>query len=202
MLDAPLRKLIDPVLARAAKPMAAAGLGANMVTLAGAVAALVALASIMEEHYLLGLALIVLNRILDGLDGAVARLTKATDLGAYLDIALDFIFYGGVPFAFALADPGRALAASFLIFSFIATGSTFLAFAVFAARRGIETDARGRKSLYYQGGLTEGTETFIAFAVACIWPDWFGIVAYVFGTLCFVTAGMRVGEAVQSLRPS
>ena len=200
MLDAPLRKFIDPVLARAARPAAAAGIGANTVTLAGVAAALAGLASIAEEHYLLGLAFIIANRILDGLDGAVARQTKATDLGAYLDIALDFVFYGGVPFAFALADPGRALAAAFLIFSFIATGSTFLTFAVFAARRGIESEARGKKSLYYQGGLTEGTETFLAFAIVCIWPDWFGVVAYVFGTLCFVTAGMRIGEAVQNLR--
>jgi phosphatidylglycerophosphate synthase len=200
MFDAPLRKFIDPVLARAAAPVARLGISANTVTVAGFAAALAALAAIAAEHYWLGLFFIVANRLLDGLDGAVARQTQATDLGGYLDIALDFVFYGGVPFAFALADPGRALAASFLIFSFIGTGSTFLTYAVFAARRGIVGETRGKKSLYYQGGLTEGTETFLAFAIICIWPDFFGVVAYIFGTLCFVTAGMRIGEAVASLR--
>jgi phosphatidylglycerophosphate synthase len=202
MLDAPLRKLIDPYIARAAAPVAGTGISANQVTLAGFAVALAALASIATEHYLFGLVFIVLNRLLDALDGAVARQTAATDLGGYLDIALDFVFYGGVPFAFALADPGRALAASFLIFSFIGTGSTFLTYAVFAARRGVETELRGKKSFYHQGGLTEATETFIAFALVCIVPDWFGVVAYIFGTLCFVTAGMRIGEAVSSLRSS
>ena len=81
--------------------------------------------------------LIIANRVCDGLDGAVARVSGTSDLGAYLDITLDFLFYSAIPFAFAVADPNKALAACFLIFSFVGTGSSFLAFAIIAQKRGI-----------------------------------------------------------------
>ncbi len=147
--------------------------------------------------YLPGLALLLLNRLADGLDGAIARRRGITDLGGFLDIVLDFIVYSGIVFAFAVAAPERnALAAAFLIFSFVGTGCSFLAFAVMAARRGVETEARGRKSLYYLGGLTEGTET-IAFFVACgLLPQLFPILAVVFGLLCWLTTMGRIMTAV------
>ena len=198
MLDAPLRRWIDPPLARAAVPLARYVRSADAVTIFGFALGLGAAMAIARHAYLIGLLLFALNRLCDGLDGALARATKVTDLGAFLDIALDFIVYAAIPFAFALADPTRALAACFLIFSFIGTCATFLAFAVFAAKRGLATDLRGQKSLYYLGGLSEGTETFLAFAIACLRPEWFSIVAYVFGALCFITAGTRVAAAVRS----
>ena len=200
MLDAPLRKLIDPPFAGLASRVSRYPISANMVTVAGFVAGLVAFAFIVTHRPLVALTFIVLNRALDGLDGPLARVRQPSDLGAYLDIVFDFLFYALIPFGFALADPSRALAAGFLILSFIGTGTTFLAFAVFAAKRGLVTDVRGSKSFFFIGGLTEGTETFIAFALACIFPDWFGVVAYVFGTLCFVTTGTRIASAIGMLR--
>ena len=90
--------------------------------------------------------LIIANRVCDGLDGAVARSAGGTDLGAYLDITLDFLFYSAVPFAFAVADPANAMAAAFLIFSFVGTGSSFLAFAIIAQKRGISTEIREKRA--------------------------------------------------------
>ena len=70
----------------------------------------------------------------------------STDLGGFLDIVLDFIVYAGMVFAFAVADPGaNALAAAFLLFAFMGTGSSFLAFAMMAAKRRLSTDLRGRE---------------------------------------------------------
>ena len=150
---------------------------------------------------LLGLALLLLNRLCDGLDGAVARRRGVTDLGGFLDIVLDFLIYAAVPFAFALADPAaNALPGAFLIFSFMGTGSSFLAYAIMAAKRGIATELRGRKSLYYLGGLTEGTETIVAFVLACLWPAWFPLIAWTFGALCWLTTATRIVAAVQTLR--
>ncbi len=130
------------------------------------------------HRYDLGLGFIVANRIADGLDGAIARHSRVSDAGAFLDIALDFIFYAAVPFAFALARPEEALASAFLILSFVAAGSSFLAYAVIAGKRGLTTDLNGTKSIYHIGGLTEGSETFIAFALACLFPNWFGAICY------------------------
>jgi len=200
MLDAPIRRLIDPPLDRVGAALARAGVRADWVTWAGFVLGLCAVPAIATGTYWAGLGFVALNRLLDGLDGAVARHSKVSDAGAFLDIVLDFIFYPAVPFAFALAQPANALAAAFLVFSFIASGSTFLAYATIAGKRGLTTDLRGKKSFYHIGGLTEGTETFATFALACIFPNWFSIICYVFGTFCFVTGGTRIAAAIANFQ--
>jgi phosphatidylglycerophosphate synthase len=201
VLDARLRRLIDPPLDRLSVPLAARGTSANAITVAGFAIGIAAVAAIAFRAYLPGLVLLLLNRLCDGLDGAVARRRGLTDLGGFLDIVLDFLIYSAVPFAFALADPAaNALAAAFLIFSFIGTGSSFLAYAIMAAKRGVATELRGRKSLYYLGGLTEGTETIFAFVLACLWPALFPWIALIFGLLCWLTTATRIAAAVQTLR--
>jgi phosphatidylglycerophosphate synthase len=201
MLDARLRRLIDPPLDRLSRPLAGLGLSANGATLVGFGLGLAAMAAIAAQAYATGLALLLLNRLFDGLDGALARQRGVSDLGGFLDIVLDFIVYSGVPFAFALADPAaNGLAAAFLIFSFTGTGASFLAFAIMAAKRGLATELRGRKSLYYLGGLTEGSETIFAFVLACLLPAWFAPIAWLFGALCWLTTLTRITVAWQTLR--
>jgi phosphatidylglycerophosphate synthase len=140
-----------------------------------------------------GLALLLASRLLDGLDGSVARLTQPTDAGGFLDIALDFVFYAAIPLAFAVAHPAtNALPAAALLASFIGTGSSFLAFAALAEKRGLTDTALPGKSFYFLGGLTEATETITVFAAMCIWPEHFAVLAYGFAALCAITTGMRV----------
>jgi phosphatidylglycerophosphate synthase len=201
MLDAPLRRVIDRPLERLCGPLAAVGLTANALTLIGFAIGLGAIAAIALQAYVVGLGLLLVNRLFDGLDGALARRQGLSDLGGFLDVVLDFIVYSGVPFAFALADPAaNGLPAAFLIFSFVGTGTSFLAFAVMAAKRGLSSELRGKKSIYYLGGLTEGTETIAAFVLACLLPGWFPAIAYVFGTLCWLTTTTRIAVAWQTLR--
>lgn len=201
MLDSRLRRVIDPPLDRLAQRLVPGTISANSVTLGGFALGLAAMAAVAAEAYALGLTLLLLNRLADGLDGAVARRHGVTDLGGFLDIVLDFIVYAGVVFAFALADPtANALAAAFLIFSFMGTGSSFLAFAVMAAKLGLVTEARGRKSLYYLGGLTEGTETILVFVAFCLFPGAFPALALVYGLLCWLTTLGRILTAWQTLR--
>ena len=201
MLDARLRRLIDPPLERLSRDLEGSWLTADRTTLIGFLIGLGAVAAIAWQAYGLGLVLILINRFLDGLDGALARQAGISDLGGFLDIVADFVFYSGVPFAFALAAPAaNGLPAAFLIFSFIGTGTSFLAFAVMAAKRGLESELRGRKSLYYLGGLTEGSETILVFVLACLWPAWFPVIAWAFGALCWLTTATRVALAWQTLR--
>ena len=96
----------------------------------------------------------------------------------------------------AVADPGHALAAAFLIFSFVGTGSSFLAFAIIAQKRGISTEVRGKKGFFYLGGLTEGGETIIFLLVAVLYPQVFVPLAWIFGLLCWVTTCTRVWSAI------
>jgi phosphatidylglycerophosphate synthase len=116
-----------------------------------------------------------------------------------LDITLDFIFYASAVFAFALAEPERnALAAAFLTTSFMAPAATFLTYAIFAQKHGITTDIRGAKSLYYLGGLSEGFETIVVLCLSCVFPDWFPVIAVVYGIMCWITGGTRIAVAVQT----
>lgn len=144
---------------------------------------------------------IVANRICDGLDGMVARLHGTSDAGAFLDIVLDFLFYGAVVWGFALADPqANGAAAALLLFSFLGTGSSFLAFAILAERRQLINRSYPSKGIYYLGGLTEGTETIAVFLFFCLFPQWFAVLATGFAVLCLITTATRITFAVSTLR--
>ncbi|NGQ92781.1 CDP-alcohol phosphatidyltransferase family protein [Rhodobacter sp. HX-7-19] len=202
MLDGWMRGIIDPALGRMGKSLAAQGVGADAVTLAGLGLGLVAAAIIAVGGPGWPAALPLLaSRVADGLDGAVARARGKTDFGGYLDIVCDFVFYAAIPMAFVLRDPGvNAVAGAFLLASFYVNGTTFLGFAVLAEKRGMETRGRGEKSLYFTAGLLEGTETIGFFLILCLVPWAFAPLAWAFGALCFVTAGARVWLAVRTFR--
>lgn len=198
MFDAALRSVIDPPLKTVGCWIAARGVAADQVTLVGFAIGLAAAASIAIGHLGLGLALIILNRIADGLDGAVARATAPTARGGFLDIALDFVFYAAVPLAFAALAPAQnALPAAALLASFVANGAAFLAYAITAERQGLATEARGCKSMYYVSGLAEGGETIAVFCALCLWPGAFSWIAYVFAILCAISA---VGRLIDGWR--
>lgn len=200
MFDARLRPLIDPPLNAVGRTVAAIGLTANAVTVIGLGFGLVAAGLIAAGYPLLALPMLLANRLADGLDGAVARATERTDLGGYLDIVFDFLFYGAIPLAFALQDPdSNALAAAVLLLSFYANGAAFLTFAIMAERKRLETSRQGPKSLYYLGGLAEGAETILIFALMCLWPEGFALLAYGFAALCGVSAAARIATAIRVL---
>jgi phosphatidylglycerophosphate synthase len=193
MIDSSIRTLIDPPLARAGRVLAATGVGADAITMGGCALGLGAALAVAFGQFGMALTLLVANRIADGLDGAVARATRRTDRGAFLDITLDFLVYAAMPLAFATWDPqANALAAAFLLASFVANGSAFLAFSIMAERRGLVTTRQGQKSIYYLGGIAEGFETITFMAAFCLFPGQFPILAAVFATLCWVSAAGRL----------
>ena len=192
MIDRYAQPVLRRILRPNARRLAALGVGADAITLAGFAIGMAGVAALALGQFGLALALILANRLADGLDGEVARLDGPTDRGAFLDIALDFVFYACVPVGFALADPqANALAASVLIAAFVGTGSSFLAFAAVAAKRGLREADRPAKGVFYLGGLTEGGETIAAFAAMCLWPALFPQFAFVFAALCAITTVTR-----------
>jgi phosphatidylglycerophosphate synthase len=146
--------------------------------------------------------LLAVNRLADGLDGSVARLSGPTDRGAFLDIALDFVFYALFPLGFALCDPqANALPAAVLIAAFVGTGSSFLAYAAVAAGRGERAAAFPAKGIHYLGGLTEGFETIAVFVAMCLFPDAFAILAYGFAAACALTTVLRWHQGWRAFAP-
>lgn len=202
----------SPMLDRFALPLFAAphrrvaraclriGLSANAVTMLGAAIGLAALPILATLHFGWALALILVNRFLDGVDGSMARLVGPTDRGAYLDTVCDFLVYAAVPLGFALADPAaNALPAAVLLASFMGTASTFLAYATVAAKRSMQSPHYPNKGFYYLGGLTEGTETILAFCAMCGWPQYFAPLAYGFACACAITTLTRLYFGAKSL---
>ena len=176
------------------------GLSANAVTMIGAVIGLTALPTLAAQHFNWALALILSNRFLDGVDGTLARITGPTDRGAFLDTVCDFLFYAAVPLGFALAEPAaNALPAAVLLASFIGSATTFLAFAVAAAKHGMLSPSYPNKGFYYLGGLTEGTETIALFCAMCLWPQHFAWLAYGFAAACVITTATRLYFGMRSL---
>ncbi|KPA52438.1 membrane protein [Photobacterium leiognathi subsp. mandapamensis] len=201
MLDRFCIKILKTPLEKSATKLNSYGISANQVTLFGFIIGCLTLPALITEHYLLALFFILFNRLCDGLDGAIARIQGISDAGGFLDISLDFLFYSLVPFGFILANPEQnAIAGALLIFSFIGTGSSFLAFAIMASKQGIENPVYKHKSLYYMSGLTEGTETIGCFVLFCLLPQHFATIAYIFAAACWFTTFTRIYSGFNTLK--
>ena len=201
MLDRRMTAVIKPAIDALASLLLRWRIGADQLTVAGFAIGLVAALCIANGAYVAGLVAILISRLCDALDGAVARQSQPTDQGGFMDIAFDFLFYAAIPLAFAWAHPSaNALAAAFLLASFIGTGSSFLAFAALAAKRGMTSLAYPDKSFYFLGGLTEATETIAIFIAMCLWPEYFSVMAFGFALLCLLTTGTRIWWGWHALR--
>jgi phosphatidylglycerophosphate synthase len=201
MLDGWARRRVNPLVAPVAAVAARTGLSANAVTVLSCLIGVAAAVAIGTGWFAAGLLLILVSRFGDVLDGAIARINGKTDLGGYLDIVLDFFFYGAVPMGFIVADPGaNAIPGAALLLAFYVNGSSFLAYAIMAEKRKLGTSARGPKSLYFTTGLAEATETVAAFALACLFPAWFPVIAWVFAAMTAYTTLARLVLAGRALQ--
>jgi phosphatidylglycerophosphate synthase len=198
MFDVALRRFVDPALNRIAAGVVDARISANMLTISGAGLALAAAFFITQSNFAAALGLILLNRIVDGLDGAVARIKGPTEFGGYLDTICDYIFYLSIPVAFGLMDQFNQIPALLLVASFTLTAVSFLAFAAIAARQVSDDGAHGPKAFIYSTGLMEGAETIAFFVLFCLFPGFFPTLAIVFAALCLLTVLQRFILAAKS----
>ena len=198
MLDPVMRRLIDPPLNAAAKRWPSS-VSANQITIIGFGLGVISVAAVAHGAFTLALALLLINRLGDGLDGAVARQHGATDLGAYLDIVADFLLWSLLPLGFLFYDGANAVAAAVLLSSFAMSMVVFLAYAIMAEKRGISTESQGKKSFFYMAGLAEGTETIGFSTIVMIWPQAFIPAAYSFAVLVYLSVIGRIIVSVKAL---
>ncbi|MHB0954356.1 MAG: CDP-alcohol phosphatidyltransferase family protein [Allorhizobium sp.] len=192
MIDRYILPLQKKILQPVANQLVSYGIRADLITLTGFAIGLSAVPLLALGLYPEALLAILLNRLFDGLDGAVARAAGPTDRGAFIDIAFDFFFYASVPVGFAIADPAmNALPAAILVASFMGTGSSFLAFAVIAEKRGLTPADYSQKGIYYLGGLAEGAETIAVFVAMCLWQSHFAQIAFSYAAICLITTVIR-----------
>ncbi|WP_350602783.1 CDP-alcohol phosphatidyltransferase family protein [Pseudoalteromonas sp. SMN1298-MNA-CIBAN-0114] len=202
MLDKFITPIIKPLLTPVVMLMHKRGITADQLTVVGFLVGLLAVPLLAFEMWYGALVAIALNRILDGLDGALARYAnQSSSAGGFLDITLDFLFYAAIPLGFILANPEQnAIAGSLLLATFIGTGSSFLAFAIAAEKFKLEKPQFKYKSFYYLNGLTEGTETIALFIAFCIWPQHFAVMASIFAIACGITIFTRIHGGYHTLK--
>ena len=199
MLDPFMRRLIDPPLNGVAA-IWPRKISANQVTIFGLALGVACFLAIAINTMTAALILLALNRLADGLDGAVARAQTPSDLGAYLDIVSDFVLWGLLPIGFIILDSNNAIAAAVLLSSFSMSMTVFLAFAIMAEKRGLETNTQGYKNFFYIAGLAEGTETIAFFAIVIIWPGIFIPAALVYAGIVYVSVIGRVASSYLILK--
>jgi phosphatidylglycerophosphate synthase len=201
MLDARMRRLLAPALDSAGVRLSDAGLPPLALTGAGWLVGAGACVAVASHHWWVGLVLWLANRVLDGLDGPVARRRGATDLGGFLDIVADFSIYAGFLVAVAVAVPDARLACVALLTAYYISGTAFLALSSLIERRG-NTGGDGR-SLRFIGGLAEGTETVAVYVLFCLLPTHAATIAWAFTAAVAITAAQRVLLGVRTLsRPA
>ncbi len=200
MLDTRARAMLAPLLDRVGARIAAAGVPPLALTGAGWVAGAACCLAVAGQHWTLGLVLWLANRLLDGLDGPVARVRRATDLGGFLDIVADFSIYAGFVLAVAVAVPDARLACAALLTAYYVSGTAFLALSSLRERR--RESLGDERSLRFVGGLAEGTETVIVYVLFCLLPAYAAPIAWVFAAAVAVTAVQRVSLGIRVLRPA
>jgi phosphatidylglycerophosphate synthase len=197
VLDAALRARLAPALEAAARPLAARGVRAGSVTAAGFAVGVGACVAAALALWPVALALWLLNRVLDGLDGALARLHGATDLGGFLDIVADLAVYGGFVAGVAVAEPGARLACVVLLVGYYVNAGAWLAYSSLAERRRLAVG--DDRSLRFVTGVAEGSETIVAYTLFCLLPGAAATIAWVFAAMVAVTALQRLVYAVRTL---
>ena len=192
MFDKKINIISEPILSYLADKLLKIGIRSNYITFFGFFLGLISFILICIGHFYFALIFFLLNRFFDGLDGSLARLTKATDLGGFYDIVCDFIIYGLLPFGFIIIDKTNSISYAFLLSSFIGTGTTFLAAAWIIEKRKKFSKNKIYKSFYYSGGITEGFETIICFSMMLIFREYSYLIAIFFGILCWITVITRI----------
>jgi phosphatidylglycerophosphate synthase len=191
MVDEELRRAAKPLYRPLARALADRGVTADALTLAGLGIGLLCLGAIAAGHNLPALVLWLLNRLLDGLDGEVARLRKESrEFGTFMDIVADFLIYGGFLVALAIQHPDARLALIVLFLAYYLNGCVFLALSSILER--LRAERRTERGLHFRRSLTEGFETIVAGSLFLIFPAHVSLIAWVFATMVFVSAAQRV----------
>jgi phosphatidylglycerophosphate synthase len=204
VLDARLRPLfagpLDAVAARLDHPP----LTPDRLTLLGLATGLASAAAAAAQWWWVSLALWLVSRAADGLDGPLARRRGVRDAGAggFLDITCDFVVYGSTVVGVAVgasAEHGAPWWPFLLVLlAYYVNGTAFLAFSSIAERSGRTTD--DGRSLSFLGGLAEGSETI---AVHALWLALSSVawqIAAVWAAVVAVSAAQRVVAGYRALR--
>lgn len=197
MLDTRMRAALGPVTERAGARLARAGVRPLALTGTAWAVGVAACVAAGAGAWRLALVLWLGNRLLDGLDGAVARAVGVTERGGFLDLVADFSIYAGFVVGVAVAVPSARLACLVLLTTYYVSGSALLALSSLLERR--RHRLGDERSLRFVGGLAEGTETAVVYVLFALLPHHAATIAWLFAGAVAVTAVQRVVLGVRLL---
>ncbi len=190
MIDSTSRKYVQSGFDRFAKVTRIHKIHPNKITVLGFVIGVLASIAVGYGALVVGLVLLWISGGLDVLDGTVARLTsKSSTLGAYLDLVFDRVVEGVLIFGFYIFMPENAIAYFIFFIGAMFNFSTFML-------AGNLFKNKGKKSMHYDSGLVERTETFIVFSLMMIFPQWSFGALMVFNVLMILTGIRRMGRII------
>ncbi len=174
----------------------------TMVTILAFIVGLIGAAFIIEQYYIVGVVLWLLNRILDGFDGTLARVQqRQSDLGGYIDILLDFAIYAIIPVALVVADPSanHYLALAFLLSTFYINAASWMYLSGILEKRRHTQTSEQYTTVNMPPGLIAGTETVVFYCIFIVFADQLLFLFATMGILIMVTVIQRLVWATQNL---
>lgn len=199
MFDTSLRRFKDQVGTPLAKHMSR--VSPTLISMLGLAIGLFATYMAFKGQYLWALGLWILNRILDGLDGLIARLhEKQSDFGGYVDILTDFIIYAALPIGLVAGSPSneRYLALAFLLAAFYVNSASWMYLAAVLEKRAAHSSDT-QTTIVMPVGLIGGFETLVAYGIFLLLPSHITILFYTLAALVFITTLQRIIWAKQNL---
>ncbi len=151
-----------------------------------------------HQQWVLALAAFAMNRLLDGLDGAVARSRgQVSDVGAYLDMMTDAVVYVSIPLGLAIGHDRNEVwvATAVLLGTFMINMISWSHLSALLERRGAGAATTGElTSVTMPPGLIEGTETVLAFGLFMIMPGW------IIGSMVAMAVAVAAGAGVRTVQ--
>ena len=192
MLDSRARRYVQPLLDAIAAACLRAGIGANALTVAGMLVGVTAAVIVLAGYPIAGFAALWLSGLIDAADGTLARLTKATPLGAILDITFDRVVEISVIAALAWLNPPARFELVLLAGVIAIAMSLFLSI-------GAAVQNSSAKSFHYAPGLGERTEAFICLSLMILDQERLVLWTWVFIAVIVFTMGQRLAHARRML---
>ncbi|MDI6453054.1 CDP-alcohol phosphatidyltransferase family protein [Peloplasma aerotolerans] len=185
MIDTKLRKYVQPVFNQVGKGFVRLKMTPNMITVMAFIIGVSAGVFIAFGHIVIPIVLLWTSGLLDVVDGTVARLTnKHSKIGAYLDLIFDRMVEAAIILGFYFLFKEYALAYLLFFISVIFNFTTFLVAASLFKNE-------GEKSVHYDIGIAERTETFIVFTLMMVFSQHVFIILMVFNVIIFLTGILR-----------
>ena len=199
MFDTALRHFKDQIGTPLAKPMSR--ISPMIISAFALVVGLLAGYAAFKEQYLLAFGLWILNRVLDGLDGLIARLhDKQSDFGGYADILTDFTVYASLPIGLVAGSPSneRYLALAFLLAAFYVNSASWMYLSAILEKHAARK-AGTQTTIMMPSGIIGGFETIVAYGIFLFFPAYIIWLFSIFAALVFVTTLQRFVWAKHNL---